>query len=164
MLFTCVSNYSFLPKTTTGCNWKNIECYHPLTQLSFFGPTHPILHLAASIGGKNDIEEGCKNWISMLLQGQKIQYTVGRLVLVVFSICTIRSITNAPENIMEKMRQSNCFEVIWQKPMQWFWSWNIICHLGYMANWVGTCQWNPFHLYVIQWWLEQWVCGQSIDS
>mmetsp|Transcript_4027 Transcript_4027/g.7178 ORF Transcript_4027/g.7178 Transcript_4027/m.7178 type:complete len:121 (-) Transcript_4027:430-792(-) len=42
MLFTCVSNYSFLPKTTTGCNWKNVQFYHPLTQLPVLNQHTPF--------------------------------------------------------------------------------------------------------------------------
>ena len=164
MHFICVSD-SLFPKTTTWCNWKNIQFYFPLTQLPFLEQTNPILHLEHMLGGNNDIYERgarigywycCRDETNTICSG-------GGLILIAFSICTVRSIAIASNKLWKTC--NNQIVLKWSsKHMQWFWSWNIICRLGYMANWVGTCQWNPFHLYVIQWWLEQWVCGQSIDS
>ena len=56
MHFICVSD-SLFPKTTTWCNWKNIQFYFPLTQLPFLEQTNPILHLEHMLGGNNDIYE-----------------------------------------------------------------------------------------------------------
>ena len=58
MPFICVSDYSFLPKTTAGCNWKNIQFYYSPTQLLLFYSTNPVLYLAPILWGGNDIYEG----------------------------------------------------------------------------------------------------------
>ena len=77
------------------------------------------------IGGNNDIDEGgCKNWLTMVLQGCPKYNTQGGLVLLAFATCPVRSITIASE----KWKQCNSlffFRGIWPT-YAIFWSWHII--------------------------------------